>query len=1721
MKKIEDQHVDQTNAIVLSQPRSITRRGLLRAAASVVTMGTMRLLPTVEAKGVGTGVAFVNPGSDPSEENFVITIVSKTEVGINVVDVSNKNAPVEGATVTITSRFPNAKVKSRSAVTGEDFTDPEDKGKVIIDIADLSETDDAGNPVDGRYEFNGSISVIRKAGNGLTAMRDFSTGLVRIKGASGLEISTHAMDDLQFYPERITFNDWDMHYQVPTFWRSKVNKSEEQTILIRFAGCSDTVDVSISDHDVGNWPRTSAGELTTQATYDADSGYYVATFKGPFLCTDKSIHKGLGMLDDDYKFDIAYTYKGTTYHTYQEFHTKEAPIDTATLADFFDPISMGKSSISVPFPGDFPFFKNFSAGLKIPDIPFYVSATPTRITLGVNTARDLLKDDTGKAKTEPEEIEMDEMSAIEDQADASRAEANQDAEEAIANQDVGVGGAGGPSGKKSLFNRSPLAKSIEFNAGFEGYLMLDWKGMVEDPTKGYLVKHFDGALLVGVGISVKGSVCQQIFIGGFPLYAAFSLEFSMQTSITAAASIMTETSVVDIPLNDTRLDFDVAAPVFNFALAGTLTIGAGVKDICSLGIAGTGTLQLYIAALSKKMIADGHTVPHVVFGGKFVVEIFFQALILKVSTTFWSIEDKRIYDSWPDSASLAASSGADVFDYEPRFRLRQPDGSVRHSVVYTLDENGSPLRLAGDGDNFFDNLQIVTEKDDLIKTVEFEGKADDEGIPLSGTDEDRGEVMMDKSPAFIRQEDGSYKIELVDSPGSITIVTPDEPDEGLEPQAEEAAESENEDIQTEEQAVEEQVEEQVTEGQLEAPEGIEEPLDSAAGDEGVALGDEVAPTDDLAAMAAVAATGEVLGEMATDVAEGDVILDEGIVVEPMAAGDEATLAEQLPSSEGAELDVAEATEPVVEVEAGQEAEPEAGVPAELETQADSDSEGHADPDADLHQGLGESYWKDPCLGFAEPVAKECGEYYSVANEAYPTESYSLPESDVAGFAANGGITPTVDVVINNGVFSDPRQRIVTINDTPYLFRILTVKLETPTDGIVYRSRLAASRYVFDSAQSGHWETPKVINFTSDTGDLSRYKMFDYDFDLVVRPNGVEWYRGSTVAILLTGGIRPFGDDQDHLYDIFASPTITVLFLDANLNVVLRSVRMAYAYLGNDEKHMVHCPHIVDRFTPDGSSGVFAFTFVHRSHTDASKLMTNEAHVAFTVGTCTSLPNMRQFKVETGAAQELDASVHEIQMVVGKAIDGFCQQSVSVLSLYPQGYDVHTAYIEENHAFSDILYRHNIHNTDDSLPVLVAWPGHSAFLYTRPGLEGEADNPHLYAGTFDMTVVKAGAFKEEQVDLEGFKGTSFGVSPSGKYLFFYETRDGWAGDEIDPASGKSTGSTTKTIYRIKASKFVGDKFCEDFTFCELSHPVDSLVPLTLNGDANTFIASEIIDAEHSVACLHYIAVPHCFASTVESFRTLDDFAIAGKPCTFKITVRNHGNMIIRGFSVDLIDLDDHDNVIETVKVGEIKPSQIMVGLENYDWTKPGQERDEDAYHLSEALEDGALMPGAALTYPLPIQKIPEYWGDKKPGEKHATRNVHLHIHDEWGEEYTLTAQAEGEGHRFVEAMTNDMHFGTPLRGGSDGIMMIHVAEGRGDFYDPEERWDERRDDPDDGGNTGGGGKLPKTDDPYRAGTALGLALGGFGSLLAGYSARRVAIEREEAQAQGRHAARNGD
>ena len=126
----------------------LDRRSLLVAGASSLAS---IMLPRVP----GSANAFILPFA-PTEayadedDPFKVLVLSRTMFGVVVVDVANKNTPITGAQVTLTSRY--AAGKQLTATT-------DDEGTAIFEIAPLSEGYvDEATLLDA-YDFNGGISI--------------------------------------------------------------------------------------------------------------------------------------------------------------------------------------------------------------------------------------------------------------------------------------------------------------------------------------------------------------------------------------------------------------------------------------------------------------------------------------------------------------------------------------------------------------------------------------------------------------------------------------------------------------------------------------------------------------------------------------------------------------------------------------------------------------------------------------------------------------------------------------------------------------------------------------------------------------------------------------------------------------------------------------------------------------------------------------------------------------------------------------------------------------------------------------------------------------------------------------------------------------------------------------------------------------------------------------------------------------------------------------------------------------------------------------------------------------------------------------------------------------------------------------------------------------------------------------------------------------------------
>ena len=143
----------------------LDRRSLLIAGASSLA-GIM--LPRVP----GSKNAFLLPFA-PTEayadekDPFKVLVLSRTMFGVVVVDVANKNTPITGAQVTLTSRYSAG--KQLTATT-------DDEGTAIFEVAPLSEGYvDEATLLDA-YDFNGGISISMRA----TAMSRFPSRVSRV-----------------------------------------------------------------------------------------------------------------------------------------------------------------------------------------------------------------------------------------------------------------------------------------------------------------------------------------------------------------------------------------------------------------------------------------------------------------------------------------------------------------------------------------------------------------------------------------------------------------------------------------------------------------------------------------------------------------------------------------------------------------------------------------------------------------------------------------------------------------------------------------------------------------------------------------------------------------------------------------------------------------------------------------------------------------------------------------------------------------------------------------------------------------------------------------------------------------------------------------------------------------------------------------------------------------------------------------------------------------------------------------------------------------------------------------------------------------------------------------------------------------------------------------------------------------------------------------------------
>jgi len=1617
-----------------SDKRGMSRRSfILGTATSAATAAILQFLPRVEGGYLAPLSSALGPTTAlavEDTETYYFQVVGADQVGIHVADVSSLDAqgsgtPVKGALVTVTSRFNGAQATATT----------DSKGNVIISLEGLAVTDDDGKLLDDIYQCNAEISVTTP--DARLKMRDFSCGLVCLEGASGVVIGTHKLLTAeQVYIERFTFDDWDIHYEQDSFLRSKFN-NVDHTFCVRIKGVPSKASigkVKLTFSDAKTLKQVIS-PIEASVDYDASNKLATAMINGKFLQTGED----QCLTSDDVIIETTFTVDGTTYSSKAELGITDTPIDETVLNGSLVPMLTDANSIfTFTATGNWPCFNGLSFTIFSPSFPLqvYTSLFATMVGLGVDART---KDDKGRP--DGDAWEKDHEGNIKERYnrmyDKNMAEFKRRRRTpAMPFRD-----------KHGVPARYHSFGCVDANVIARVVLGIQYWGF-EGQGKD-LKRIFSGGVTAEMGIDVKGSYTWEFMAGPVPLYVSISIGLVFLPSFTFKATQLRTTSQRTLELNTLTYSLDDAFAI-NLKLTFNATFGAGIKGIISGGISATLTIPHYFGWGENG--GDKKANPHITIGGTFLLELFVETFLCKLSAQVWSYNDPNWFNNWnTDGESSTLLTGEDAWaDANPRFRLTQPDGSYRHSVL--MDNAGRVL--VGDP---VESLMPVSETQlheareaDAVRTGTEDAGIDEAAesarfVPVSGQEgvfrrDDGTCVHTGMIPRLVIDENGNVSSELVPSKSCNTFTF----DEELLTQAEPVEESDEgvaeEDVQPEAEAAEGAIAAQSNDDA-----GMDIPADELSLEvdaNAVVQTESDAEEDVLSAMA-------VLAPDAATVTEAEEDLDAGVdTVEVTGDANEGT--------------------------------------SNIEAQDLEENALAAQADPSPEEDAVASFTGDPLLGFALGA----GEEYSYQYVDGKTTGAVCGEPGVAGIHEQNGVVPSVDVVIYDSVFADPRQRIVTLGDTPYLFRVVTVTYPT-AEGTYCRSRVVGSRFDLNTRT---WGLPKVIEYSSGDKNLPRVDIFDYDFDIVANPQGGAWVQNAAACLVVTGGLRTGDEDGDGptIHDIVSKPTVAVVLIDENLNVLNRSVRYVDSMYGIGVKHMICNPRIVDGFSMGGTTGVLAYSFMHRMAEFAQDLMTSNASVSFGVGYCYVRDGKLAFACNTSDAVMLSSSVTSMEIVAGDAVAGSYDALLTLLFLRPDGYDVCSATIPSGGTFDDLEIRQNV-CSQDSLPEIKPWPHHGSFLYVMERTPSEAGglDYHLYEGTYDVGSTGQTGFKSRRVDLAGLQGAAFTVSPSGSFLFYYETFRGDPGDDVDPKTLERTSSNLE-IYRIMAARFYDGTFTEDFPFCELDHPVDQFVVTSITEKGTTIIANEIYDPDHSLGRMHYISIPHLLSAEVKAFSQMEDFVYSGRECPFQVDMINQGNLPIGGFTLELLDPDRGNEVVSRAHIGQIQPSDILLTASSRDWAESlGMEGDAVSdLKLSIAEEQGMFMPGKPMSYQV-IFSIPEDWRSKDTSD---LKSVGLNITDAWTPGISTQDDADdGSVAKFF------------LEEGTQGEVRLHSAQTAAILYDPVESWKKEEGG---GGNGGHSDPLPQTSDLSAITSQVGLALGGLGALFAGYSARRTQVEREE-------------
>ena len=595
----------------------LDRRSLLVAGASSLAS---IMLPRVP----GSANAFILPLAPTEayadeEDPFKVLVLSRTMFGVVVVDVANKNTPITGAQVTLTSRY--AAGKQLTATT-------DDEGTAIFEVAPLSEGYvDEATLLDA-YDFNGGISI------SMPGYRDVEIPLARIQGGTAITAPTRPLSDGEPYFRQLTFDEWDIQYADATFMAMpKDDAANAQSDTHAFTvqahlpqGGQATLHINKVMPAVGSSPETvtQIGQVKASAT-GADN---LATF----TLEDKFLDAASGLLEEGCKLRFALDYQGKTYTLSSPMGVATAPASKAESGSTtIIPTTMDQEITPFDFPAAFPGIGGNKFTCWMPTFPILFDFSFAGYVLfGGGYKPASYMNDSGNP--DPEYWKKSPR-----ESGAKQANRYLDEMEGKWNQykSMSAGSGTDPRNTKLLRHHCTLLFTMDIATQVYGSLAYDWVGKTwgdnNDPAFGNIKALFQ--------VKTDLNWTEQFTLGPVPFFlnvnpwvlAKLALAVGAHTHGSGAAFF-----------KNISLDYSNTSGSFTIQIGLAVTFGAGVAGVASSAVRGAASLTLFIGYEK----ADGHQLPRLRVGADVDVDVILQFIMFKWTTKAWSGSWPTLLDSW-------------------------------------------------------------------------------------------------------------------------------------------------------------------------------------------------------------------------------------------------------------------------------------------------------------------------------------------------------------------------------------------------------------------------------------------------------------------------------------------------------------------------------------------------------------------------------------------------------------------------------------------------------------------------------------------------------------------------------------------------------------------------------------------------------------------------------------------------------------------------------------------------------------------------------------------------------------------------------------------------------------------------------------------------------------------------------------------------------------------